>query len=83
MANVLNPQLLRRGFLAFMAISLLGFVGILIHSDNLSGFIASLGQSTGSGSWWESAWPRWTGSEADSGTGWSSAMSIPIRRWAG
>lgn len=44
MANVLNPQLLRRGFLAFMAISLLGFVGILIHSDNLSGFIASLGQ---------------------------------------
>lgn len=38
MANVLNPKLLRRGFLVFMAISLLGFVGILIHSNNLPGF---------------------------------------------
>ncbi|HTO74035.1 MAG TPA: lysylphosphatidylglycerol synthase transmembrane domain-containing protein [Gemmatimonadales bacterium] len=44
MANVLNPKLLRRGFLAFVAISLLGFVGILIRSGNLPTFLYSLTQ---------------------------------------
>ncbi len=44
MANVLNPQLLRRGFLVFAAISLLGFVGLLIHSNNLPAFLTSVGK---------------------------------------
>ncbi len=44
MANELNPKLLRRGFLVFVAISLVGFVGILIRSGNLPTFLDSLTQ---------------------------------------
>jgi len=44
MANVLNPRLLRRGFLIFAAISLLGFVAILIRNQNLAGFFSAVGR---------------------------------------
>jgi uncharacterized protein (TIRG00374 family) len=39
MANLLSPKVLRRGFLVFILISLLGFVAVLVYGNNLPAFI--------------------------------------------
>ncbi|HSE68164.1 MAG TPA: lysylphosphatidylglycerol synthase domain-containing protein, partial [Gemmatimonadales bacterium] len=44
MANVLAPRFLLRGFVAFVAISLLGFVAVLIYGNNLPAFFHALGE---------------------------------------
>lgn len=43
MPNVLSPRFLRRGFLIFVGISLLGFIAVLIYGNNLPAFIQALG----------------------------------------
>jgi uncharacterized protein (TIRG00374 family) len=44
MANLLSPKLLRRGFLVFVAISLLGFGAVLIYGNNLPAFVLAAEQ---------------------------------------
>ena len=42
MAKILAPRLLRRGVEVFAALSVVGFVGILLYSDNLDSFFETM-----------------------------------------
>lgn len=44
MASVLTPRLLLRGFLIFVAISVLGYAGVLLYGNNLPAFLDALGR---------------------------------------
>jgi uncharacterized protein (TIRG00374 family) len=44
MATILSPRLLLRGFLVFVAISLLGFGTVLVYGDNFPAFLRAIGQ---------------------------------------
>jgi uncharacterized protein (TIRG00374 family) len=44
MASALTPRLLLRGFVLFVAISVLGYAGVLLYGDNLPAFVEALGR---------------------------------------
>jgi uncharacterized protein (TIRG00374 family) len=44
MASALTPRLLVRGFVLFVAISVLGYAGVLLYGNNLPAFIEALGR---------------------------------------
>ncbi|HXI20952.1 MAG TPA: lysylphosphatidylglycerol synthase transmembrane domain-containing protein, partial [Gemmatimonadales bacterium] len=44
MASVLSPRFLLRGFLVFVGISALGYLGVLLYGDNLPAFLRTLTQ---------------------------------------
>jgi uncharacterized protein (TIRG00374 family) len=44
MASALTPRLLLRGFIVFVAISVLGYAGVLLYGDNLPAFLKAAGR---------------------------------------
>jgi uncharacterized protein (TIRG00374 family) len=44
MASVLTPRVLQRGFLVFVAISVLGYAGVLLYGNNLPAFLDAAGR---------------------------------------